>query len=211
MAETTRDGLSEHPDTESLLNYLDKDGESDCRLHILGCGYCQAELEHLQDIRRAVQELPQLRPPADLWHKINKQGRRRLQLKPFFSYQSAGWLAMAASVLLVATVVLIQLPTQDTPGNPVLAALIEENRQLEAALERLENQPAVMRLDTIGQIAQLKDSVSTVDLVFDSQFDNPEGESKRIDLLEKRIHLMRELVETRAQPMLAYSDNYRAF
>ena len=211
MAETTLAGLSEHPDTQALLTYLDKGGEPDCRLHILGCEHCQAELEHIQDIRRAVQELPQLQPPADLWRKIKPREYQLAQRRPFFAYQAARWLAMAASIVIVAAVILIQLPTQDAPDNPVLAALIEENRQLEAALARLEHQPAVMRLDTIGQIAQLKDSVSTVDLVFDSQFDKPDAENRRIDLLEKRIRLMRELVEKRAQPMLAYSDSYRAF
>ena len=118
---------------------------------------------------------------------------------------------MAASLFIVSVVVLIQLPTQDEPDNRAMAALIEENQQLEAALARLENQPSAMRLHDIGQITQLKDSVSAVDMVFDSQYQNPDSENIKIALLEKRIRLMRELVEKRAQPMLAYSDDYRAF
>ena len=118
---------------------------------------------------------------------------------------------MAASLFIVSVVVLSRLTTREEPDNLAMAALIEQNQKLEAVLVRLETRPSAMRLDDIGQITQLKDSVSAVDMVFDSQFENPDSENIKIDLLEKRIRLMRELVEKRAQPMLAYSDDYRAF
>ena len=211
MVEFTHDRLSEHPGTETLLSYLDKDGDPGDRSHIEDCLHCQEELEDIQCIRQAVRELPEQRPPAELWQKIRHQSIPPVQHERFLSRQSMGWLAMAASLFIVSVVVLIQLPTQDEPDNRAMAALIEENQQLEAALARLENQPSAMRLHDIGQITQLKDSVSAVDMVFDSQYQNPDSENIKIDLLEKRIRLMRELVEKRAQPMLAYSDDYRAF
>lgn len=212
MAEITRDRSSEHPDAEALLTYLDKDGDGDSvhRLHILSCAHCQAELENIQCIRSAMRELPQQQPPAHVWQKIQEH-IQPAQRKRFISRQGMGWLSIAASLLLVSVVVLTQLPTADDLANPALAALIEENQRLEAALVRLENQPSVMRLGTIGQIAQLKDSVSAVDVVFGSQFNKAGSEDVKIDLLEKRIRLMRELVEQQARPMLAYADGYYAF
>ena len=210
MVEITRDRLSEHPGTEALLSYLDKDGDPGERTHILDCLHCQKELENIQCIRQSMGELPQQQPPADLWQKIQHQSIQPAQHKPFLSGQIK-WLSLAASLVIVSVVVLTRLPIQDEPDNLAMAALIEENRQLEAVLTHLENQPSAMRLDDIGQITQLKDSVSAVDMVFDSQFQNPDSGNIKIDLLEKRIRLMRELVEKRAQPMLAYSDDYRAF
>ena len=211
MVEITRNRLSEHPGTEALLSYLDKDGDPGDLSHIRGCLHCQEELENIQCIRRAMRELPQQQPPVDLWQEIQRQSIRPVQRKRFMPRQGIKWLSMAASLFIVSVVVLTLLPTQEEPDNLAMAALIEENQQLEAVLARLENQPSAMRLDDIGQITQLKDSVSAVDMVFDSQFENPDSEKIKIDLLEKRIRLMRELVEKRAQPMLAYSDDYRAF
>ncbi len=213
MAEFTRDRSSEHPDAEALLTYLDKDGDGDSvhRSHILSCDRCQQELENIQCIRLALRELPQQQPPAHLWEKVREHGIQPAQRKPFLGRQGIGWLSIAASLLIVSVVVLTQLPTLDDSANPALAALIEENQQLEAALARLENQPSVMRFDTIGQITRLKEGVSAVDMVFGSQFNKPGSEDVKIDLLEKRIRLMRELVEQRARPMLAYADDYYAF
>lgn len=211
MAEITRDRSSEHPDAEALLTYLDKDGDSVHRLHILSCARCQAALENIQCIRSAMRELPQQQPPAHVWQKIQEHGIQPAQRRRFIGRQGMGWLSIAASLLLVSVVVLTQLPTADDLANPALAALIEENQRLEAALVRLENQPSVKRLGTIGQIAQLKDSVSAVDVVFGSQFNKAGSEDVKIDLLEKRIRLMRELVEQQARPMLAYADGYYAF
>lgn len=211
MAEITRDRSSEHPDAEALLTYLDKDGDSVHLSHILSCAYCQAELENIQCIRLAMRELPQQQPPAHVWQKIQEHGIQPAQRRRFIGRRGMGWLSIAASLLLVSVVVLTQLPTPDDPANPALAALIEENQRLEAALARLEDQPSVMRLGTIGQITQLKNSVSAVDLVFGTQFNKAGSEDVKIDLLEKRIRLMRELVEQQAQPMLAYADGYYAF
>ena len=211
MVEFTRYSLSEHPGTETLLSYLDKDGDPGDRSHIRDCLHCQEQLEDIQCIRQAMRELPQQRPPAELWQKIRRQSIPPVQHERFLSRQSMRWLAMAASLFVVTVVVLIQVPTQDEPDKRAMALLIEDNQQLEAVLARLENRPSAMRLDDIGQITQLKDSVSAVDMVFDGQFQNPDSENIKIDLLEKRIRLMRELVEKRAQPMLAYSDDYRAF
>jgi len=211
MAKITQHRLPEHPDQAALLAYLDKDGDPADRSHIDRCTHCQSELEHIQCIRQALRELPPQQPPAHLWHNIQEHGFQPPQHKPFVLRQSMTWLSMAASLLLVAVVVLIQLPDEDKPAIPELAALIEENQQLEAALARLESQPSVMRLDAIGQITLLKDSVSAVDMAFSSQFDQPDNDATKADLLEKRIQLMRELVEKRAQPMLAYSSDYHTF
>lgn len=211
MVEITRDRLSEHPGTEELLSYLDKDGDPGDRTHILDCRHCQQELEDIRCIRQALGELPQQQPPAGLWRKIQHQSVQAVQPRRFWSGQNIRWMSMAASLFIVSVVVLTRLPTREEPDNLAMAALIEQNQKLEAVLVRLETRPSAMRLDDIGQITQLKDSVSAVDMVFDSQFENPDSENIKIDLLEKRIRLMRELVEKRAQPMLAYSDDYRAF
>lgn len=211
MAKITQHGLSEHPDQAALLACLDNDGDSADRSHVDRCTQCQAELEQIQCIQRALRALPAQQPPTHLWQNIQAHGLQSPQHKPFLFRPSMSWLSVAASLLLVAVVVLIQLPGRDTPASLALAALIEENQQLEAALARLENQPSVMRLDAIGQITLLKDSITAVDMVFSSQFDKPDADSTKVDLLEKRIQLMRELVEKRTQPMLAYSSDYHTF
>ncbi len=209
MAENTRKRLPGHQDTPALLAYLNMHGNPDDGSHIAHCTHCQAELEHIQCIRQTLQELPLQQPTADLWQNIQQQIFQHPQQRSFFSSQRMSWLAMAASLLLVAVVVLIQ--SRDDLTNPALAVLIEENQQLEAALVQLENQPSVMRLDAIGQITLLKDSVSALDMAFGRQFDKHDSNNTKVDLLEKRIRLMRELVEKRAQPMLAYSGEYRTF
>lgn len=191
-------GSIEHPNTETLLDYIDDTCPEQARLHIQHCMPCRKQIDELLQTRACVQQLPAMQPPADLWKRIDHAVAPRPGYNTYIP-----WLTAAASVIVVTTVLLFSpLQQQVQPVDLDYLALLEQSRQLESALSYLDQQPSVVSLGYAGRLTRIRDSIATIDLALNDEQVISEDKSLRNRLLNERINLLRQLIDQKTQPSI---------
>jgi len=141
-------------------------------------------------------DLPLLEPDQDGWAEI-RQALEQQPARPKAWARTGGWLAMAASVVLVAGIFMFQSAPQQETATPAtqVASLSEENtlgdlitmsQLLETRLRGLRDETSGMPAQSAVYIAELEDMIARVD-----------GElsysSESVDLWGQRVNLLLDL------------------
>lgn len=84
------------------------------RRHLAACPRCAAELEAVDEARRAVRSLPLIDPPASLWAWVARRRRRRRRAV-------AGLVASAAA----AAALLLSTAPRPAPVRPAVGELVD--------------------------------------------------------------------------------------
>jgi len=161
--------------------------------------------------RRALTELPELEPPAQLRERVLAEmgaaagERRSLRLRGFALAASAGAFAAAAIWLAVE----LTLPAADdaparsaaAPAPPPVAedyvALVRESARLEGLLVALPAQRDVMTASTAGTIASLEDQIALIDSQLTQASAVGVDDGYRSTLWRERVNVMSALLQVR--------------
>lgn len=211
-----------HAGTEQLLTIRDgRPIDAGIAQHVEDCGECRDRLNDLREMRAALRELPQLKPPADGWQKLlarmeQPASRRR------------GWLSGAVAAAALIAVALYQFGARDSAPDQAdrlattspesgqvldsggaddveLEQLVAQSRQLEQLLREINSRtPRVMNAGTAGTIAGLQDSIAYIDygLSYEERLDRPQSEQ----LWRQRVGLMNTLVQVRGAQLQRVSN-----
>lgn len=204
----------QHPDTSTLLEYLDGYCSREHSEHIEQCVHCLNGLAQISMTRTRLHQLPALHPPQDLWQKISSRVDFRKSSKPRarVGWFVGGGLAVAASVVLAFTLLLHQPRPIETAADPAqqreYLELVQKSQQLESTLAFLDRQPKVISLANAGVRTQYRDSIATIDEAINASRDK-QGDTRLINtLMRKRIELLQDLVQQQAKPLLSSTQAF---
>ncbi len=209
------------PTTEDLLKLRDGEPVSATLAAELQDPMVRHEVQRFDQMRRELQALPVLQPPAGVWDQVRAQLTTESAAA---EHLSSRWhwparLALAASVALVAVLLIARAPDRfggpgegpvttvagadvaDRPGgrpllSPSYASLAAQSRRLERALTRLDDRPRVITAGTASTIAELEDRIALVDYQLGSLGTSLTGR-ERTALWQQRVDLMNSLVMVR--------------
>jgi hypothetical protein len=175
-----------YPSIENLLRI--RDGEpidADALAYVDADLSARAELRRLRDTQQALKDLPGFLPPAGVWERVidtaDTDAARRLRR----SWQWPLRGAIAASVAVLAIVVITRAPEAPGPletgpstivaesvpnnpmtrivGTPSYASLVAESARLDRALGSISYRPTVMRGSTVSTITTIEDRIAVLD------------------------------------------------
>ncbi len=208
------------PSTENLLKI--RDGEpvdADAVAYVDADPSARRELERLRRVQRDLSALPEFAPPDDVWQRVVSavDGSAPAASRPYWQWPLRA--AIAASVAILAIVLVGRQPdtvdpllsgpanivaesapsnaVEDILGTPSYASLVSESARLERTLKGIPYQSGVMRAGTVGQIAALEDEIGVVD--FQLMYANQFGLSgrERHALAQHRVNLLIALAALR--------------
>jgi len=141
-------------------------------------------------------DLPLLEPDRDGWSEV-RQALEEQAATPSRRGGAIGWLAMAASLVLVVGIFMFQAPPQPEPATPgpqvaslpvenTLGDLITMSQLLETRLRGLRDETSGMPAQSVVYITELEDMIARVD--GDLSY-NPES----VDLWGQRVNLLLDL------------------
>jgi predicted nucleic acid-binding protein len=208
------------PSTEDLLST--RDGEplpAATRVEIEASPESAREVERLRAVQRSLQNLPELAPPAGAWERILAAEQRTSAARRRIVRSVAG-LGVAAAAAVVAVIVFVAGPTDDTPlrivrdrtsftivgdlqnlspaAEPVAyAAIAAESARLERLLADMPRAP-VTRLGTVSTIVGIEEQIALLDeqLSYGDAI-GLEGPQRAV-LWSERVDLMNALVLVRS-------------
>ena len=189
-----------HCTTEQLIAAREHEASPEVTAHVTECATCRAELERLEQRVAALRALPTRRPPRDRWLVVKQQAQAERQRS---RWTRMGWgaLAVAAGITLAIGVRSVEItapPTEDTrPAARVeLADLVEQSRQLEAALREYNPEGRIVNGRTAAVIAELEDRIAQVDAGIARVSANERAQPELVNLWRDRVQLMDALVNT---------------
>jgi hypothetical protein len=207
------------PTTQDLLKLRDGEPVSPGLAAALDDPAVSGEVARLAQLRLELRALNQLQPPAGGWDKVRAQLDTRLST-PDAGTGSWHWpvgFALAASVALIAVLLIRQVPEQADPAqlptttvagsspttlngrplvNPSYASLAAESRRLERLLADINFQPSVTRAGTASTIAELEDRIALVDYQLAGMGSHLTARQRAV-LWQQRVDLMNSLVKVR--------------
>ncbi|SUZ61554.1 uncharacterized protein METZ01_LOCUS14408 [marine metagenome] len=206
--------------TEDLLTI--RDGEpvdADVHSQVLADPESLEELERLRAVRKALQELPELQPPPEVWTKILTEVQRDDRIGPKLLRHWSLGSAIAAGVAMLAFILIPtdpEIPVQMEPGLVVAvpegdgggldavpaeefgyALLAAESAQLERELNSIEYQPSLTSADTATIVVVLEDRIGYVDEQLTYASANGIDSRQTEILWRERVDLMNTLVDVR--------------
>ena len=206
--------------TEDLLTI--RDGEpvdADVHSQVLADPESLEELERLRAAQKALQELPELQPPPEVWTKILTEVQRddRIGSKLLRHWSLSSAIAAGVAVLVFILISTDpEIPVQIEPGPAVAvlegdggeldadpaeelgyALLATESAQLERELNSIEYQPSLTSADTATIAAVLEDRIGYVDAQLTYAAANRIDLRQTETLWRERVDLMNTLVDVR--------------
>jgi hypothetical protein len=193
-----------HARLDQLLNL--RDGapvDAQVRIHVQHCAVCLAESERLAQVGDRLRALPPLDPPRDFWPDIEARATARPR-------RSRMGIAAAAAALVVAIIGYVSVhhesvdaeqftraPASQPKKEDELARLIEQSRELEAALAYLPARPQVERVSTAATVDSLEQRIQWVDWQLANGPDMGLDQRQAERLWSERVDLMDSLVKVR--------------
>ena len=209
------------PTTQDLLKLRDGEPVSATLAAELEDPAVRQKVQRLEQVRRELQALPALQPPAGIWDQVRAEvtNETAAAKRPPSRWHWPARLALAASVALVAVVLISRGPdrlggTAEVPAttvagadaarrqggtplvNPSYASLAAESQRLERVLTRLDDRPRVINAGTASTIAELEDRIALVDYQLGTLGTTLNGR-ERAALWQQRVDLMNSLVMVR--------------
>ncbi len=209
-----------YPSIENLLKIRDREPiDADALAYVEADPSARVELRRLRDTQQALKDLPGLLPPAGVWERVidtaDTDAARRMRR----SWQWPLRGAIAASVAVLAIVVITRAPetlgpletgpativAESVPNNPMTrivgtpsyASLVAESARLDRALGSITYRPTVMRGSTVSAITAFEDQIAVVDdrLTYADRLNL--SALQRWALYQHRVDLMNALVYVR--------------
>lgn len=178
-----------------------RDGEAGvwAREHLTDCPHCQQELELVHQRAARLRALPGRRPPRDRWAEVRAQAQRERRGESI-RRRTWGALALAAGLALMVGIRSAMPGGTDgalapvaSAGDVQLASLMDESRELEAALRSYGPDGRVLNARAAGIIADLEDRIALVDAGI-VQIGRRGSRDDLTDLWRSRVQLMDALV-----------------
>jgi hypothetical protein len=188
--------MRKHCTMSELLAVRDGEGSAWAREHLEGCSFCQRELELVHQRVAALRALPSARPPRDRWAAVREQALRQRRVS---RVRRGGWSVLAIAAGLVLMVGVRQWSGDGpAPGvaeaAPELAELMDQSRQLEAALREYGTEGRVLNARAAGIIADLEDRIAVVDAGIVQASARRQIPNELVDMWRSRVSLMDALV-----------------
>jgi hypothetical protein len=209
-----------YPSIENLLRI--RDGEpidADALAYVDADPSARAELRRLRDTQQTLKALPGFLPPAGVWERVIDTAETDAARRERRSWQWPLRGAIAASVAVLAIVVITRAPEAPGPletgpstivaesvpnnpmtrivGTPSYASLVAESARLDRALGSISYRPTVMRGSTVSAIMAFEDEIAVVDdrLMYSDQLNL--SALQRRALYQHRVDLMNALLYVR--------------
>ena len=189
-----------HPKLDELLALRDGEGAADVVRHVQRCETCRTELAGLRAMAVALEELPPLEIPGDVWPEIRRRiiSRHRRSTRVRLAL-------IAASVLAVATVTVVAR-FGAVGGDPIrpgidetrlaVEYLSDASRELERVLRDPSLQSPVLSPWRAAMIVELEDRIALVDIALAQHADRDSLE-REVVLWSDRVELLDALVAAR--------------
>ena len=187
-----------HCSIEELLEVRNGEGSVGAKIHVDECEECRNELDRLHQRVAALKALPSVNAPRDRWPLVREQivaARQRVW------WTRMGWAAAAAIALALGANGLVPWPGAEPEQQPEveLQTLVEQSAQLDSMLKAIEKRTRVVNGLTAVTIAELEDRIIVLDSRLSSARTFAISEAQLRALLEQRVLLMDDLVNTHAK------------
>lgn len=194
-----------HPSIEQLLAESGSHPDAEIQTHLGACVRCRRDVQGIGHTRERLISLPQLEPPEGSWTKI----QAALQASP--SRPSRLWsVAAAAGVAALAVLAVSQHEVEEAKEAvaPIalnesvqpterIAALMEQSRHLDLALQGLPNRPRVERVAMAATLDSIEDRIQWLDVQLTYASATPSDDPRTQTLWRERVELMDSLVKVR--------------
>lgn len=197
--------MMKHCTMEQLIAARDHEASPAVTEHLAKCSMCRAELESLEQRVAALRALPTRRPPRDRWLVVKEQAQAERQ---HGRWTRMGWgaVAVAAGITLAIGIRSVEFTPEPTDSRPAarvtpdpsteLAVLVEQSRQLEAALREYGPEGRIVNGRTAAVIAELEDRIALVDAGIARAAAGERTQPELVNLWRDRVQLMDALVNT---------------
>ncbi len=175
---------------------------------------CGLTIDERNILLRGLDELPDTMPPRIVWNRIREQAEAEGLIRTTVAQRPSTWFggfAIAATVVMAVILVPRLTPTPElspsmtepqltTEANPLgvtaLQALMVQSQQLESDLRALPDEPKVMRAGTVVSIADIENSIASIDYQLNDAAVQMTPEVREL-FWRERVRLMKSLVQLR--------------
>lgn len=195
-----------HPSIEQLLDDPELTTRAEIQKHLENCLSCRIEVQSIRQTQHRLVSLPQLEPPDQSWTKI--QAALHAPSRP--SRSGAWYFAAAASVAVLAVLIINQRPaketleavpsrslTQNARANEGIVSLMEQSRHLDLVLQGLPNRPRVERVAMAATLDSIEDRIQWLDMQLNYASAAESDDARTQTLWRERVDLMDSLVKVR--------------
>ena len=206
-----------HPRIDQLLSW--RDGapvDVATREHAEQCTTCAAAVRRLTERQRSLQELPQFEAPDIEYSRILARAQ---EVRSPASNAGNRLRAVAAAAIVAAVVaqfVVIDrrqnhgpqqvqvdsnaaeaVPIRHEQGDPAVARLVEQSRELDELLQKMPRRPEVQRVSMAGTVDRIEQRVQWLDVQLSAVPAGAADDSVSRRLWRERVDLMDSLVAMR--------------
>jgi hypothetical protein len=195
-----------HLSIEQLLEEPGLTAQSEVQKHLQNCLRCRMEVQSIRQTQHHLVSLPQLEPPEQSWTNI--QSALHAQSRP--SISSVWYVAAAASVAVLAVLIIDQRPaeqaleaapsrslTENARANEGIVALMEQSRHLDLVLQGLPDRPRVERVAMAATLDSIEDRIQWLDMQLTYASATESDDMRTQTLWRERVDLMDSLVKVR--------------
>ena len=193
-----------HPSVEQLLEFSNQDPSSEIAKHLRECLSCRDQLDSFYRTRDRLRALPNLDPSNEAWLAI----RSEVQSPRGEPRRLTWYVAAAASVAVLAVLVLTLMDSSELPEQPTavaenadaneqIAKLMAQSRQLDMMLQGLPNRPRVERVAMAATLDTIEDRIQWLDVQLNYASASELDDMQTQTLWRERVELMDSLVKVR--------------
>jgi hypothetical protein len=195
-----------HVSIEQLLDDPGLTKQAEIQKHLESCLSCRMEVQSIRQTQHRLVSLPQLEPPEQSWTNI--QAALHAASRP--SRLAVWYVAAAASVAVIAVLIINQRPAEETlkaapsrsltenaRANEGIVALMEQSRHLDLVLQGLPNRPRVERVAMAATLDSIEDRIQWLDMQLTYASAAESDDARTQTLWRERVDLMDSLVKVR--------------
>ena len=195
-----------HLSIEQLLEDPGLSTQAEIQNHLENCLRCRLEVQSIRQTQHRLVSLPQLEAPEQSWTNI--QAALHVPSRPS---RSGVWhAAVAASVAVLAVLIINQRPAEETleaapsrslsenaRANEGIVTLMEQSRHLDLVLQELPNRPRVERVAMAATLDSIEDRIQWLDMQLTYASAAESDDARTQTLWRERVDLMDSLVKVR--------------
>jgi hypothetical protein len=195
-----------HLSIEQLLDDPELTTQAEIQKHLENCLRCRMEVQNVRQTQHRLIALPQLEPSQESWTKI----QAALHAPSRASRSRVWYVAAAASVAVLAVLIVNQRPAEETleaaPSRSLtdnerttegIVTLMERSRHLDLVLQGLPNRPRVERVAMAATLDSIEDRIQWLDMQLTYASAAESDDARTQTLWRERVDLMDSLVKVR--------------
>jgi hypothetical protein len=195
-----------HLSIEQLLEDPGLSTQAEIQNHLENCLRCRLEVQSIRQTQQRLASLPQLEAPEQSWTNI--QAALHVPSRP--SRSGVWYAAVAASVAVLAVLIINQRPAEETleaapsrslsenaRANEGIVTLMEQSRHLDLVLQELPNRPRVERVAMAATLDSIEDRIQWLDMQLTYASAAESDDARTQTLWRERVDLMDSLVKVR--------------